>query len=271
MDPGTGIAILGSALGGAKVIEKMLGPTADYVGDGLRNWTENRVKNVANIFSNAEQKLGNDINKPGSIPPRVLKEVLDGGSFCDDPLTTEYFGGVLASSRTGVSRDDRGASWSSLVARLSTYQVRSHFIIYRAIFDRFKGQDFKFNMDDRSKLSVFVTYSSYCVSMEFTDDELSRINSLFSHSLFGLKKEDLVESFAFGQKESLTKQIGDTYAMPEEGGILVTPSALGAELFLWAHGLGDVSIADFLNQEFTLPENIICCESVPKKDPQTPN
>ena len=125
----------------------------------MQNWTERRVNNVANIFSRAKEKLGDRIEEPGSIPPRVLKEVLDEGSFCDDPLTAEYFGGVLASSRSQVSRDDRGASWSALVARLSTYQVRSHFLIYRAIYDRFRGQDFKFNMNDRNQLSVLLSFS----------------------------------------------------------------------------------------------------------------
>lgn len=31
IDPGTGLTILGTAVGGAKVVEKILGPTAEYV------------------------------------------------------------------------------------------------------------------------------------------------------------------------------------------------------------------------------------------------
>lgn len=108
MEPGTGLAILGSALGGAKLVEKLLGPTAEYIGSGIQSWTEHRVKNVSDIFRNAQEKLGDRIDQPGAIPPRVLKEVLNEGSFCCDPLTAEYFRGVLASSRSPVSRDDRG-------------------------------------------------------------------------------------------------------------------------------------------------------------------
>ena len=41
MDPGTGLTILGSAIGGAKLVEKLLGPTADYIvnsGDSILNY-----------------------------------------------------------------------------------------------------------------------------------------------------------------------------------------------------------------------------------------
>ena len=38
MDPGTGLTLLGGALGSVKVVEKILGPTADYLGAGMRDW-----------------------------------------------------------------------------------------------------------------------------------------------------------------------------------------------------------------------------------------
>ncbi len=38
MDLGTGLALLGSA----KLLEKLLGPTADYVGEGAKTWAQRR-------------------------------------------------------------------------------------------------------------------------------------------------------------------------------------------------------------------------------------
>lgn len=266
MEPGTGLAILGSALGGAKLIEKMLGPTAEYIGVGIRNWTERRLNNVANIFAKAKEKLGSRIDEPGAIPPRVLKEILGEGSFCDDPLTAEYFGGVLASSRSNVSRDDRGASWSSLIARLSTYQIRSHFLVYRGIYDRFKGQNFQFNMDDRKELTVLLPYSSYFRSMEFSETEMSQIVPLLNHSFFWLSKEDLIEEFVYGNGESLKKIMGSDLEPPEEGGIWVTPSALGVELFLWAHGQGNLALSALLRIDLQVPQGIITCTRVLGRD-----
>ena len=129
MDPstGTGLAVLGAAIGSKELVIKLLGPTADYIGTGLQAWTERRVNNVGRIFDIAVQRLGDKLNTEGRVHPKVLKEILSEGSFCDDQLAAEYFGGLLASSRTGISRDDRGAYFVSLVANLSTYQVRAHY------------------------------------------------------------------------------------------------------------------------------------------------
>lgn len=70
------MVILGSAIGSAKLVEKILGPTADYVGGGIQNWTRKRVENVAKIFGHAERKLGTRLESEGAVPPRVLKEIL---------------------------------------------------------------------------------------------------------------------------------------------------------------------------------------------------
>ena len=262
MDPGTGLTILGTAIGGAKLVEKMLGPTADYIGAGIRNWTERRVNNVAKIFKIAKEKLDDRMEEPGAIPPRVLKEVLDEGSFCDDPLTAEYFGGVLASSRSQVSRDDRGAYWAALVGRLSAYQIRSHYLVYRGIYDRFRGQDFKFNVEDREKLSVLLPYFSYFHSMEFTEDERNQFVALLHHSFFGLSKESLVENFVYGDPEGLKKGLGEIYNPPEKGGIWVKPSAQGVELFLWAHGQGKLMPSGLLHLDLAVPDGILPCAVV---------
>ena len=266
MEPGTGLAILGSALGGAKVVEKLLGPTAEYIGGGLRNWTERRVQNVVSIFTKTTAKLGADIDKPGAIPPRVLKNVLDEGSYCDDPLMAEYFGGVLASSRSQVGRDDRGVYWSSLVARLSIYQVRSHFLVYRAIYDRFRNTDFHFGPDDRPKLTILLPFPEYIRSMEFNQEKESQVNALLGHIFHGLEKEGLVEAFSFGDKEFLKKRIGASYDPPEEGGSWVQPSNPGAELFLWVHGKGALSPSELLRQTFVIPQGLIPCARILNKD-----
>jgi len=79
----------------AKVIEKILGSSADYIGGGVQNWTNQRVKNVGTIFENAERIFADKIDTPGTVPPKVLKGILDDSSFCDDELGAEYFGGVL--------------------------------------------------------------------------------------------------------------------------------------------------------------------------------
>jgi len=91
MDTNTGLAILGTAIGSAKVVEKMLGPTADYLGGGLKNWTEKRVENVSRIFDHARTRLGSKIDCEGSVPPKVLKSICYQGLInYDDELNNRY-------------------------------------------------------------------------------------------------------------------------------------------------------------------------------------
>ena len=103
MDVGTGLALLGTA----KLAERLIGPTVDYIGQGINTWTEKKVNNLRTIFSKAIEKAGDKLDEDGSVPPRVLNGILNEGAFCEDLLTAEYFSGVLTSSRTSTGRDDR--------------------------------------------------------------------------------------------------------------------------------------------------------------------
>ena len=92
MEPATGLTILGGAVGSAKVIEKLLGPTADYLGGEIRNYTEKGLSNLGRVFSHATITLGKKIEDPGQVPPKVLKGTLEEGYFSEDQLSAQYFG-----------------------------------------------------------------------------------------------------------------------------------------------------------------------------------
>ena len=68
-------------------IAKLLGPTADYLGEGLRDLTRRRLESIGRIFSNASAKLGDQLDAPGQVPPRVLRTVMNEGSYCEDPVS----------------------------------------------------------------------------------------------------------------------------------------------------------------------------------------
>jgi len=244
VEPGTGLTILGSAIGSAKLVEKILGPTADYIGDGLKHWTHKRVENMKRIFLNAEKKLGDKLEKHGTVPPKILKGILDEGSFCDDELTAEYFGGVLASSRSEISRDDRGASYIHHISLLSAYQIRAHYIIYHIFKKIFNGT--KFNPLISTDLDLMKTFipaiTVFAPSMDFSKNENMPI--ITSHIMFGLKRLYLVAPLILSGASKHLKSHG--YNVESEG-IIVSPSMLGIELFLWAYGMGNLSLFEYLN------------------------
>ncbi len=266
MDSETGMAILGSAL-----VVKVLGPTAEYLGDGMKHWTEHRVKNVVRIMEKADKKIGPNVDREGRVHPKVLKEILNEGSYSEDELAAEYFGGVLASSRSGVSRDDRGASFAQVVARLSTYQLRSHFLFYNLIKYLFNGTNLSVNTTERRlQLQIYIPFRSYISGMEFSPEEDA--DAILPHVLFGLADEGLIDKHSFhaGSLDGIRKRFSEA----TEGGLVVTPTARGVELFHWAHGLGHVPLQHFLAIEVTYEADCgirVAAEGVMPTHPLSPD
>ena len=235
-------------------LNKILGPTADYIGESLKDFAEKRAQNVGKIFANAESKLGDKLEQPGQVPPKVLKTIINEGSYCDDSIAVDYFGGILASSRTELGRDDRGARIGKILDGMSIYQIRTHYIVYTQIRKLFKDSGYNFTHEDRPKMKIFIPWESYIMSMQFDQKELDQLGSIVAHAFFGLNKDDLIETFQYGHDEIIKKHCPKA----NSGGILVSPSAFGAELYLWGYGFGDKNLSYVLNdKEFEDMKDII--------------
>ncbi len=64
MEIGSALALLGSASVTKPMLERLLGPTFDYLGDGLRDLTDKRARNIASIVHRASRKAL-DISQDG--------------------------------------------------------------------------------------------------------------------------------------------------------------------------------------------------------------
>ena len=223
-----------------------MGPTADYLGEELKAFTQRRINNVGKIFSNAEKKLGSRLDSPGQVPPKVLKSVINEGSYSEDPVMLEYFGGVLASSRTEIGRDDRGARLIKILDNLSAYQIRTHYLIYSTIAHLFSNSGKRFGLsEDRAEMEVFLPFETYGNSMEFIQAEWDN-PQIFIHIWHGLSSDNLIAGqWRSGDRETLQKIAKDVPG----GGIICRPSTLGAELFLWGFGHGDKPLEYVLSGE----------------------
>lgn len=239
VDPGTGLAILGGGALSKDVVGRMLGPTADYVGEGLRDWTARRTENIQRIFRKAHGRIPPEqLDQPGTVPPRVLKEVLEAGAFTEEDLAAEYLGGILASSRTEGGRDDRAASAAATIGRLSTYAIRTHYIVYAATRGLVAGGDVDFRVQPGGQ--VFLPTNAYVEAMELSDEERTDYMGIVSHVLLSLSREDLVGStWSVGSPEHLRSKVSNRDFA--EHGLVVTPSQNGIALFAAGHGMrGDV-------------------------------
>ena len=242
---------------------KLLGPTFHYLGDEFKGFVEKRKEKAGDIFLNAEKKLGDKLNHPGQVSPKVLRTILNEGSFSDNDIAVEYFGGVLASSRTEVGRDDRGARMAKMIDNMSAYQLRTHYLIYSTISELFSAKGNSFGLSkNREKLQLFIPFPDYFSVMGFSNQELVN-GQMLSHIFHGLSADGLIEGrWRYGNQESLAAFVRNGN-VPGDG-IVCAPSALGAELLLWAFGHGDQELDFALTPDFS-PE----IEGIPKSVPNS--
>ena len=252
VDPGTAAIVASSLLLAKEPLNKLLGPSLDYFGKELESFAKKRAENIGRIFNKAIDKLGPKIDEPGQVNPKLLKGLILDGSFCDDELTAEYYGGILASSRTGVNRDDRGAAYLEQVSRLSTYQVRTHFIIYTVIKKLFQDTRHVKPGEDRIAMQIYIPHSDYNRAMAFDDnDEKGDLIGLcMDHSFTGLNASDLALFLYNGPPDYLSQNFPGLI-FPKSG-FIVQPTPAGLYLYLWATGHGHIPSEHFLTADIAI-------------------
>lgn len=229
-----------------KLLLKVLGKTADLAGDRLHDYAEIGFKNIERIVKRAAKMLKGKLKKRGSVPPKVVKGILNEGYFCEDNLESHYLSGVLASSRSKDLTDDRGAYFISLISRLSSYQVHSHYLLYAATKSVHNGSDVNvFNHSEvESKLQCYVLFDDFQKSLGISDQR--KLKEIFPHILHGLLREGLIDrQFAGGSPESLQRVAKVAVSRP---GFIFTPTSFGIEFFLWANARREVMVRDFYSR-----------------------
>lgn len=226
---------------GAWLAKRVLGNSLDAVNEALGRWTEHALENVGRVTRNAESKIAEDAPE-GAVPVRLAMRVFNESAYAESELEVEYLGGVLASSRTPGGRDDRGVSFSAVVSRMSTYQLRVHYVIYTTMRKLYFGHDINFGWVEAVRpYTIFIPSDEVHDALQPEDDE--DWQSLSSHALYGLNRERLIGSDWFtGPADEV--RIRSTMEDPPSG-LLVGPTPLGVELYMWAHGKGQLPIRAF--------------------------
>jgi hypothetical protein len=219
---------------GAKLANDVCGPTAKYLGKELASYTEHGIKNLRRIFERGAEKLGAAKKHAGSVPPRVLKAVLQEGYFCEDEMQAEYLGGILASSKSPISRDDRGVTYTMLLSLLSSYQIRTHYLIYSCALTQksHRWPDVAKWMRRGLGVTLIVADEVYVNAMDFSPTE-SR-DPITEHVFTGLEKQGLLRK---GLDVITPTEVGKKdWEGPAFRYVHLTLA--GIELFLWGSGVG---------------------------------
>jgi hypothetical protein len=120
---------LSLALPGEWALQKVLGPVLSEIGEDLKNLYA-RGRDM--ILAAAYRKLRDDKgDKKANL--RVARDVLWSGAFTDEEICAEYFGGILASSRTEDGKDDHAVQFVDIAKALSSKQLNLHYVVYHSL------------------------------------------------------------------------------------------------------------------------------------------
>ena len=113
---------------GADIARRILGPTADRIGEDLAKLYEaGRDRVIA-----AAVRKTPDLDDGKCANLRVARDVLWHGAFTDSEFCSEYYGGLLAASRSEDGKDDTAIPFVSAIKSMSSMQIRTHHDIYWA-------------------------------------------------------------------------------------------------------------------------------------------
>lgn len=228
------------ALGGSQAALRVFGPSLDRLGHRLDYMWPASSEAIMRVIHNALSKLrDDDLERSGTLSPRVLNQLIDEAAFADDQMIAEYLGGVLASAAPidDSIPPDIAVTWTQLIKSMSSAELAAHFVIYRALFDRLAQlPDLEINTAnsrDLTTLDVWISLGEVNLA--------GGLHKTLRHALIQLHAHGLIGTFHTGDdREPLDGR-------PEQPRLQVRPTTRGIDLAQWAMGLGhreDASIDD---------------------------
>ena len=121
--------VLPPALPGEWALQRAFGPVLSEIGEDLKKLY---AIGRDSILAAGYKKIANpEDGKKANL--RVTRDVFWNGAFTDDAICAEYFGGVLAASRSNDGHDDSAIQYVSVIKSLSSSQLRLHYFIYSGL------------------------------------------------------------------------------------------------------------------------------------------
>lgn len=215
------VTTTGVVVGTAWAAKKVLGPTLDAIGDDLASCY--RI-GIDKILASAYRKI-KDVEDGKAANLRVAHDILRNGAFSTDDFVLEYFGGLLASSRSNDGWKDDATPFVDVVKSLSSSQLRLHYNMYNAL-EQLVLHDPEICQSSSPSSDAVKSKTLY---MHYNDvDAVLHLNVLYRHGL--------IESGSF-------KGTNFSYPDDDEEQILFymtgVPTVFGVMLYAAGHGVLD--------------------------------
>lgn len=201
------------------IANKLLGKTAEAISD---DFAKLYAKGRDSILNVAIRKTTN-INDGRQTNLRVARDVFFNGSFTDEAICAEYFGGILASSRSADGKDDSGVYYIDIIKSLSSQQLLSHYITYRILNKLWLEMP-----KEKKRPNVGIADELQPYSVYFATMELEKFGLIIDRDFIALNNKGLISDRFEAQQHKLSDEKMLPYAKIE-------PSMLGIQLYAVVH------------------------------------
>lgn len=208
------IIVTGGVATAAYVAQQLFGKTLAEMGDDLNKmYKANRDK----LLSKAAKKVA-DPNDSATPNLRVARDIIWNGAVTDDEVCAEYFGGLLAASRSDDGKDDSALIYVDCIKALSSKQLHLHFVIYNSLH--------KILIEGGSPVNPGMQDEFSQKQVWFSTNELMRLGMNPAIDMNVLHRQGLVSGYAMNQHIVGAKALPYSQASPTTFGVLLYAAAL---------------------------------------------
>jgi hypothetical protein len=139
---------------GEWTLKKAFGPVLDEIGQDVKQvYAASRDR-----ILRAGYKKIRDVNDGKQANLRVARDVLWNGALTNDEVCAEYFGGILASSRSEDGSDDSVIHYVDVIKSLSSKQLKLHYFIYNGLNKLLVSDDTPVNVGMNTEIEARQIY-----------------------------------------------------------------------------------------------------------------
>lgn len=237
-----------AAKASANLILRLFGPGADVLG---AQWADRlKEKNLTRLLEKTQKKAATS-GGSGFTAPRVAARVFQDAEYADNEMVAEYLSGVLASARSEDGTYDGGIEWSSLIARMSSDQLRLHYLIYASARQvlAVEADGVPNSLNGKAILLPQIDV----VNRIATGLSIVR----FSNAVDGLASEGLIGgTYRYGDNDSIIEGVyplASSLDVPYDRSMKFEVTIQGMRLFMWGLGLGHLTLNAYTDSRYLIP------------------
>ena len=192
-------------------LKRLFGPVLEEYGEELRRW---HVARRLNKIGDAAIRKVENLDDGRHPNLNVTHNVFMNGAFRDDEVSAEYFGGILASSRSEDGKDDSTINYVDVIKSLSSRQLHLHYLIYNGLNQIFVAKKDEVNVAQGSELERR--------SIWFASSELHAIHKIAVLTDFQiLFRQGLIKEYKTDTEHKTTYHFPYSMAKPTSFGVML--------------------------------------------------